>query len=74
MRSIVIKALGEVEAFLRRSIEVGQARGDIPSAIDAPATAKSLFASIVAIRVLGRGVFEKEALDVIAEQAKRLLR
>lgn len=74
VNSIVIEGLGRVEAFLRRSIEVAQARGDIPAAVDAPATAKALFASIVGIRVLGRGVFQKEALDVIADQAKRLLR
>ncbi len=73
VKSIVIKGLGRVEAFLRRSIEVAQARGEVAASIDAPATAKALFALIVGIRVLGRGAFDREALDLIADQAKRLL-
>ena len=70
---IVHNGIREFEAFLRRSIEVGQARKDIPESLDAAATAKALLAMIVAIRVLGRGVFDKSALTTIADQALRLL-
>ncbi len=73
VRQIVTNGVSEIEAFLRRCIEVGQARGDIRSSMDAKATAKSLLAMIVAIRVLGRGVFAEAALQEIADQAKRLI-
>jgi len=73
VKSIVTKGLGEFEAFLRRGIEVAQARNDISPAVDAEATAKTLLALIVSIRVLGRGVFGKNALDTIAYQAKQLI-
>lgn len=70
---IVHKGIREFEAFLRRSIEVGQARKEFPESLDPEATAKALFAMIVAIRVLGRGVFEEPALTTIANQALHLL-
>jgi len=73
VKTIVTKGLGEFEAFLRRGIEVAQARDDIASTVDAKATAKVLLALIVSIRVLGRGVYDKTALDTIADQAKQLV-
>ncbi len=73
VRGIVINGVRETEAFFRRCIEVGQARREIPGALDPEATAKALLALIVAIRVLGRGVFEEAALRTIAGQGKRLI-
>ncbi len=73
VKDIVIKGVGESEAFFRRSIEVGQARGDIPPALVPGATAKALLGFYVAIQVLGRGAFEELALRTIAEQGKRLI-
>lgn len=70
---IVTRGLREMEAFLRRSIEVGQVRGDIPADRDPKATATALLGVIVAIRVLGRGVFTKPALETIANEGKRLV-
>lgn len=70
---IVHNGLREFEAFFRRSIEVGQARKDIPDSLDPEATAKALLAMIVAIRVLGRGAFNESALNTIADQALRSL-
>lgn len=70
---IVHNGLREFEAFFRRSIEVGQARRDIPKSLDPEANAKALLAMIVAIRVLGRGTFDETALTTIADQALRLL-
>lgn len=70
---IVSNGLREFEGFLRRSIEVAQARKEVPASVDPEATAKSLFAMIVAIRVLGRGAFDESALNTIADQALRLL-
>lgn len=73
VNAIVTNGVREIEAFLRRSIEVGQARGDIPKELDPEATAKALLALIVAIRVLGRGVYAEGALRAIADQGKRLI-
>ncbi len=73
VNEIVTNGIREIEAFLRRSIEVGQARGSIPKDLEADASAKSLLASLVAIRVLGRGVFAEDALRSIADQAKKIV-
>ena len=73
VNEIVTNGIREIEAFFRRSIEVGQARGDIPKELVPQATAKALLALIVAIRVLGRGVFEAAALHTIADEGKRLI-
>ncbi len=70
---IVTKGVKEIEAFFRRSIEVGQARGQIPKELIAEDTAKALLAMTVGIRLLGRGVFTEASLRTIADQAKRLI-
>ncbi len=74
VNAIVTNGVRETEAFFRRSIEVGQARGDLPKELDPQATAKALLALIVAIRVLGRGVFAEAALHTIADAGKRLMK
>ena len=71
-RDIVTQGFMEFEAFFRRGIEVAQSRKDMPSTIDASATAKTLFSLVVAIRVLGRGVYDELSLQVIADQAENL--
>ncbi len=71
---IVRNGLRETEAFLRRSVEVGQARRQFPPTLDPEATAKGLLGMIAAIRVLGRGMFDESSLQTIAAQAQRLLR
>ncbi|MHB1245086.1 MAG: TetR/AcrR family transcriptional regulator [Sulfuriferula sp.] len=71
---IIRNGLRELEAFMRRSLEVAQVRKQIPASLDPEATAKGLMAMIVGIRVLGRGVFDEAALKEIAAQAQRLLR
>jgi len=73
VNQIVRNGLREIEAFFRRSIEVGQARKVFPQRLDPEATAKALLGMIVAIRVLGRGMYDKPALEAIAAQARRLL-
>lgn len=71
LADIITNGLREIEAFFRRSIEVGQARSEIDKHLDPEATAKSLMAFLVAIRVLGRGAFSEEALLTIANSAKQ---
>ena len=74
VNDIVSNGVREIEAFFRRSIEVGQVRGEITKELNPAATAKTLLALIVAIRVLGRGVFAQDALRTIAEEGKQLIR
>lgn len=73
VNEIVANGLREIEGFFRRSIEVGQARGDIRQDIDAQAKAKALLALSLAIRVLGRGPYNESALQTIADEAKQLI-
>jgi TetR/AcrR family transcriptional repressor of nem operon len=70
---IITNGLREVEAFFRRSVEVGQARGVFCKKLNPENTAKALMAFLVAIRVLGRGAYSDAALKTIADEAKRLI-
>jgi len=67
---ITDRGMREFEAFFRRCIEVGQARGEIRKDLDPESTARKLLALTSAIRILGRGLFDESALQVIAEEAK----
>jgi TetR/AcrR family transcriptional repressor of nem operon len=73
VNEIVVNGLREIEGFFRRSIEVGQARGDIRKDIDPAAKAKALLALALAIRVLSRGPYTETALRTIADEAKQLI-
>jgi TetR/AcrR family transcriptional repressor of nem operon len=73
VNSIVTNGVREVEAFFRRSIEVGQARGAMPIELVPENTAKALLALIVAIRLLGRGVYTESSLRTIADEGKRMI-
>jgi TetR/AcrR family transcriptional repressor of nem operon len=70
---IITNGLREIEAFFRRSVEVGQARGVFCKELNPENTAKALMAFLVAIRVLGRGAYSDAALKTIADEAKRLI-
>jgi len=74
VNQIVTNGIGRIEAFLRRCIEVGQVRGCIRIDLVPADTAKTLLALALAIRVLSRGVFNEEALQTIANQAKQLVK
>ena len=73
VNNIVRNGLREMQGFFRRSIEVAQARKQVPATLDPDATAQGLMAMVVAIRVLGRGMFDEASLKTIAAQAQRLL-
>ena len=70
---IVGNGLSELEAFFKHNIALGQARQEIAKDLDPESTAKALLGMIVAIRLLGRGTYDKTALSLIADQAMRLL-
>lgn len=71
-KDIVTQGFIEFEAFFRRGIEVAQTRGDMATTINASTTAKMLLSLVVAIRVLGRGVYDEVSLQMIADQAEYL--
>ncbi len=73
VNGIVSNGFKETEAFLRRCIEVGQARNQIPKTIEPSSTATAILGLSVSVRVLGRGVFGEEALGQIALEGKRMI-
>ncbi|MDX8382408.1 MAG: TetR/AcrR family transcriptional regulator [Ghiorsea sp.] len=73
VNTIVSNGIREIEGFFQRNIEVGQARNEISNQLDPNAIAKTLLSLIIAIRVLGRGVFTEDALQTIAMEGKRLI-
>ncbi len=73
VKDIVCNSLGRLEAFFRRCIEVAQARGDMPRSIEPQSVARALLGLTVAIRLLGRGVFGRPQLEMMAREAIRLV-
>lgn len=73
-KDLVEKAIGKIEAFFKRCIELGQVRNIVPTTLSPEATAKTLLALAVAIRVLGRGAVDEAGLRVIADQAKFMIK
>lgn len=69
IQELLKQGMKEMEAFFRRGIEVSQARNLVEKNLDAASIAKSLLGSVVAIRVLGRGVFDKHWLQHLVEEA-----
>ncbi len=72
-RKVVTDAFKELTDFFERLIERGQTRGDIPHSVEPAATANALLSFLVGIRVLGRGVVDRAALQQMAEAAKGLV-
>ncbi len=70
----VKKGFAEIVSFFKDQIELGQKEGTIPSSVDSYVTSKALFALIVGLRVLARGVFDRESLEAIRTQAIDLIK
>lgn len=68
IQHMVSSALRDFEAFFRRTIRLGQTRGEIASSLDAAETAKWLLSQVVGLRVLARGVFDDASLKAIRSQ------
>ena len=66
---IITNALKEVETFFKQMIELGQGRDEVVASVSAQDAARGLMGAVVGIRVLGRGVYNKQALRVLASQA-----
>lgn len=73
VQKIVSDAVKQRIVFFENFIKRGQEQGVIPDSVQPRPTAKALVALLVGIRVLGRGVFGKAALQQIAEEARRLI-
>lgn len=73
-QSVVGRALAAHEALIRRLIEDGQATGDIPSRVDADATAKAMMALIMGMRVYARSGGDAATIRTLADQAIALVK
>ena len=73
IQRIVTEALNEFAMFFERLIKRGQKLGVIPATVSARPTSQALLSIVVGIRVIGRGTLNKDALQQIAKEAKRLI-
>ena len=71
-QDLLRQGAAEFESFFRRGIEVAQMRNEMPVKLDPASTAKVLYSLVVAMRVLGRGLYDEVALQAISEQAQCL--
>ena len=71
---VVGRAFEEMETFFRSSIEQGQAVGEISGNMDAAATAKSLMAMLLGLRVMARSGASRDTLQAVAAQVSTMLR
>lgn len=70
---IVAHSQQEIEAFFCRSIEKGQAAGEIAASVDPARTASGLLASLIGIAVLARSRPERSLLTHVVDDALRRL-
>ena len=74
IQAIVKKAMTELQTFFEEQVSLGISTGAIPADKDPDATAKSLLAQLVGLRVLARGVLDADSLTTIKSQALNLLK
>lgn len=67
--AVIAERLGELEAFLRRSIRAAQRAGTIARERDADDLARLLLAAVMGLRVLARARPERALLEGAARQA-----
>lgn len=70
---IVKASMLDIEKFFADQIRRGQASGQLSVAIDPDMAAKGLLSSVIAIRVMARGVFDQAGLDAIRHHALSVL-
>lgn len=70
---IVKAAMDDIEAFFKSQIERGQDSGQLSDFIDSEGAAKALLSSVIAIRVMARGVFDQAGLEAIQTHALSIL-
>ena len=67
--SVVAERMGELEAFFRRCLVAGQQDGSIRRTIDPDDTARLLLTTVMGLRVLARGLPDRDILEGAARQA-----
>jgi TetR/AcrR family transcriptional repressor of nem operon len=72
-QAIVQKNFKAYERLFRNLIAQGQEDGDIEASIDAPATAKTMMAIVIGMRVFARSGAPRSTIEALAHQAGALL-
>lgn len=70
---IVKAAMNDIEEFFREHVRRGQQSGQLSGDINPDHAAKALLSSVIAIRVMSRGVFDAAGLDAIRSHALNVL-
>ncbi len=70
---IIKSAMADIERFFTIQIEKGQQSGQLSPNIDPPSAAQALLSSVIAIRVMSRGVFDAAGLSAIRAHALSVL-
>ncbi len=70
----VTNGLKGTEAFFENQLKLGIEKGVIPQHIDPKFNATGLFTLLIGLRVLARGVYDKNSLNSIKQQALDLLK
>lgn len=70
---IVRKSLAEIEDFFATMLQRGQATGQLPATLEVTATAQSLMAMFVGLRLLSRGAVPPAALEGVRSGVQHLL-
>lgn len=70
---IVKAAMADIERFFAAQIVMGQQSGQLSADIDSTSAAQALLSSVIAIRVMSRGVFDASGLSAVRAHALSVL-
>ena len=73
VQKLVKEAMEDFENFFSRQLEKAVAMKALPISSDIKSTAASLLSYVVSIRVLARGVFDRDGLTTLSNQALKLI-
>ncbi len=73
VQKLVKEAMEDFENFFSHQLENAVAMKALPASFDIKSTAASLLSYVVSMRVLARGVFDREGLTTLSNQAQKLI-
>lgn len=73
VQKLVKEAMEDFENFFSLQLEKAVESGALPKSFDIKSTAAALLSYIVSIRVLARGVFDRDGLTTLSNQALKLI-
>ncbi|MBE7636161.1 TetR family transcriptional regulator [Sneathiella sp. P13V-1] len=73
VQKLVKEAMEDFENFFFHQLEKAVESGALPKSFDMKSTAAALLSYIVSIRVLARGVFDRDGLTTLSNQALKLI-